>query len=83
MKKSSTVTGVLGLFIGLIVGTFFLAGNDGTTPGETTTATPTSETGEAPVKWNMASSFAGTLIVAGTSGKYVEERVRTLSNGNM
>ena len=83
MKKSSTVTGILGLFIGLIVGTFFLAGNDGTTPGETTTSTPTSASGEAPVKWNMASSFAGTLIVAGTSGKYVEERVRTLSSGNM
>ncbi len=81
MNKSSTITGVLGLFIGLVVGTFFLAtDNSNDAPADTA---QTAETEDAPVQWKMASSFASTLIVAGTSGKYVEERVRTLSDGNM
>ena len=83
MKKSSTVTGILGLFIGLIVGTFFLASNDGNTPGETTTSAPTSGAGDAPIRWKMASSFASSLRTGGTSGKYFEERISILSDGNI
>ena len=82
--NKSTVTGVLGLLIGLLIGSFFLTtDHKNDAPGDTATSAQTGGTQDAEVRWKMASSFASTLIVAGTSGKYVEERVRTLSDGNM
>ena len=82
--NKSTVTGVLGLLIGLLIGSFFLTtDHKNDAPGDAATSAQTGGTQDAEVRWKMASSFASTLIVAGTSGKYVEERVRTLSDGNM
>ena len=82
--KRSTVLGVIaGLIVGLIIGVFVLSpGSDSSKPAGQNVATSDVESVE-PVRWKMASSYSGNLILLGTQGHFVEERIRTLSNGTM
>ncbi len=84
MKGSTVIVGVIGLIVGLVIGIFALS------PGSETTVTvengdegATNEPAAKPIRWKMASSFAGNLVQLGDQGKLIEERVRTLSDGTM
>ena len=84
MKGSTVIVGVIGLIVGLVIGIFALS------PGSETAVTvesgdegATSEPAAKPIRWKMASSFAGNLVQLGDQGKIIEERVRTLSDGTM
>jgi len=79
--KRSTVLGVIaGLIVGLIIGVFVLSpGSDSSKPASQNVATSDVENIE-PVRWKMASSYSGNLILLGTQGHFVEKRIRTLSN---
>ena len=83
MKGTTVIIGVAGLILGLIIGIFVLS------PETETTVLLDGDTVDSgtqvvnPVRWKMASSFSGNLILLGTQGHFVEERVRTLSGGAM
>ena len=84
MNKSATVTGVLGLFLGLVIGAFFLASDQETSTSENgVDATASGQAENDVVRWKMASSLSSTLPVAGTGGISVQERIRVLSEGKM
>ena len=81
MTKSPAIVGIVGVLVGLLVGSFIFAGKT-ETDGQVTTGADsdaTSETAEK-VRWKMASSFSGQLILAGTMGKELEAQVAKLSN---
>ena len=82
--KRSTVLGVIaGLIAGLIIGVFVLSpGSDSSKPAGQNVATSDVENIE-PVRWKMASSFPGNLMLLGTQGHFVEDRIKTLSGGTM
>jgi TRAP-type mannitol/chloroaromatic compound transport system substrate-binding protein len=81
MTKSPAIVGIVGVLVGLLVGSFIFAGKTETDGQVTTVADSdaTSETAEK-VRWKMASSFSGQLILAGTMGKELEAQVAKLSN---
>ena len=84
MNKSATVTGVLGLFLGLVIGAFFLASDQEISTSEQgVDAAGSGQAENEVVRWKMASSLSSTLPVAGTGGLYVQERIRVLSEGKM
>ena len=84
INRSTIIGALLGLAIGLGIGVFFLSSGTETAvlEGEGGSGTSKADGGET-VRWKMASSLASTLPVAGTGGKYVEERVRVLSEGKI
>lgn len=83
MKGTTVFVGLAGLAFGLIIGIFILSPETETTvSGDGDTVVSDIQTVE-PVRWKMASSFSGNLILLGTQGNFVEERVRTLSGGAM
>ena len=83
MKGTTVFVGLAGLAFGLIIGIFILSPETETTvSGDGDTVVSDMQTVE-PVRWKMASSFSGNLILLGTQGNFVEERVRTLSGGAM
>ena len=84
MKGSTLIIGVIGLIVGLIIGIFFLSpGSETTVAVEDGDSAGTSEPVVKTIRWKMASSFAGNLVQLGDQGHLIEERVRTLSGGNM
>ena len=84
INRSTIIGALLGLAIGLGIGVFFLSSGTETAvlKGEGGSGISKEDGGET-VRWKMASSLASTLPVAGTGGKYVEERVRVLSEGKI
>jgi len=83
MKGNTVVVAIIGLIVGLLVGVFVLSpGSDSTTPSQQDGATNEMAVVE-PVRWKMASSYSGNLILLGTQGHFVEDRIRTLSNDTM
>ena len=83
MKQTTIIAGTLGLIVGLVIGIFALSPESGTTVSvDGDTVVSDTQTVE-PVRWKMASSFSGNLVLLGTQGNFVEERVRTLSGGVM
>ena len=84
MKGSTVIVGVIGLIVGLIIGIFALSPESETTVSvEGGDAAATNETAAEPIRWKMASSFAGNLVQLGDQGHLIEERVRVLSGGTM
>ena len=60
MKGSTVIVGVIGLIVGLIIGIFALSPESETTVSvEGGDAAATNETAVEPIRWKMASSFAG------------------------
>jgi TRAP-type mannitol/chloroaromatic compound transport system substrate-binding protein len=83
MKGSTVLIAIVSLIVGLIIGVFALSsGSDSTKPSGQNMATNDMAVTE-PVRWKMTSSYSGNLILLGTQGLFVEERIRTLSNGTM
>ena len=84
INRSTIIGALFGLVIGLGIGVFFLSSSTETTVlvGEGGSRI-SKEDGSEAVRWKMASSLAGTLPVVGPGGKYVEERVRVLSEGKI
>ena len=84
MKGSTVIVGVIGLIVGLVIGIFALSPESETTVSlEGDDVAATNEAIAAPIRWKMASSFAGNLVQLGDQGRLIEERVRVLSGGTM
>ncbi|HIB56670.1 MAG TPA: TRAP transporter substrate-binding protein [Alphaproteobacteria bacterium] len=84
MKGSTVIVGVIGLIVGLVIGIFVLAPESETTVSlEGDDVAATNEAIAEPIRWKMASSFAGNLVQLGDQGRLIEERVRVLSGGTM
>ena len=82
MGKSAAIAAI-GVLAGLILGVFVLSpGAVSNKSSEIATVQDGSEVAK-PIRWKMASSYSGNLIVLGTQGHAVEDRIRTLSNGTM
>ena len=88
MKGSTFIVGVIALVIGVLVGKFVIPADEqpATTAAVETTSAPAAEVVSplgTPIRWKMASSFAGEMVQLGDQGRLIEERVNVLSSGNM
>ena len=80
----STAIAIAGVVVGLIVGLFIFSPATESNKSSKQVGDPEQTTSLAePIRWKMASSFPGNLMLLGTQGHFVEERIRTLSEGKM
>ena len=84
MTKSPTIVGIVGVLVGLLIGSFVFSGKSETDGqvGSVSDSDAINETAKK-VRWKMASSFSGQLVLAGTMGKTLEEQVNKLSGGEI
>ena len=83
MKGPTLIIGVIGLIVGLMIGIFAIPGSETTVSVDGEEATTSNQPEVKPIRWKMASSFAGNLVQLGDQGHLIEERVSTLSGGTM
>ena len=84
MNKWVFIVGLLGIVVGLGVGSFVFSPVPNVSVSETMIASrQIPATDEDVVRWKMASSFASTMVIGGTLGKVVEERIHILSDGKI
>lgn len=86
MKAGTIIAVVVALVAGMLVGMYALAPTPEAPMTAENAAAP--EGGEqaareAGVRWRMGSAFPSSLAILGTVGKRFEERVATVSNGNI
>jgi TRAP-type mannitol/chloroaromatic compound transport system substrate-binding protein len=82
MKASAVIIGLIGLVIGVVIGTYVLGGKGGSEGMVATSDDTGVATGEK-VRWKMASTFAGEMVQLGDQGRLIEQRINTLSGGTM
>ncbi len=83
MKGSTLIIGVIGLIVGLVIGLFAIPESETTVSVDGDEAISSTEPVAKPIRWKMASSFAGNLVQLGEQGQLIEERIKTLSGGTM
>lgn len=84
MNKSPAIVGIVGVLIGLLVGSFVFSGKSGTDEQATNIVESDDASAAAQqVRWKMASSFSAQLVLAGTMGKTLEGQVNKVSGGDI
>jgi TRAP-type mannitol/chloroaromatic compound transport system substrate-binding protein len=78
MNRLALATGLVGLAAGVVIAGLVADREVAPGPAERA-ATPAAE----PVRWRMASTFAGTLTLLGESGKRLESRLALISGGEI
>jgi TRAP-type mannitol/chloroaromatic compound transport system substrate-binding protein len=86
MKPMTLIVAVVMLIVGIVIGAVFFKGGEQveTAAVETTTeGDGGAGAGTAPVRWKMASTFPGELVVLGEQGHRLSDRVKAVSNGTI
>ena len=84
MNKSSAIVGIVGILIGLLVGSFVFPGKSGIDDQASSGVESGVDVASVQkVRWKMASSFSAQLVLGGTMGKTLEEQIYKLSGGEI